>query len=108
KTQIFDWGVEVGRQFSMARQAGRAPGMMLSIKHSLAGMLVYGKIRAALGGRLRFFISGSAPMSREVSTFFDGVGVRILEGYGLTESSAGTFVNTLLNERIGTVGRAMP
>lgn len=108
KSKIFDWGIDVGRRVSLARQAGSSPGLLLSLQNLIAGKLVHAKIHAALGGRLRFFISGSAPMSKEVGTFFDGAGVLILEGYGLTESSAGTFVNRPGKNKIGTVGLPLP
>ena len=108
KAKIFDWGIDVGRRVSLARQGGGSPGLLLSLQNMIAGKLVHAKIHAALGGRLRFFISGSAPMSKEVGTFFDGAGVLILEGYGLTESSAGTFVNRPGKNKIGTVGLPLP
>jgi long-chain acyl-CoA synthetase len=69
---------------------------------------VFSKVRALFGGRFRFFVSGSAPLSKDVGEFFDAMGVVILEGYGLTESSAATHVNLPLKRKIGTVGTALP
>ena len=87
-------------------RAGGRPGALLAAQRLLADRLVYSKVRALFGGRLRFFISGSAPLSRDVAEFFDAVGVVILEGYGLTESSAATHCNRPGSNRVGTVGPA--
>jgi long-chain acyl-CoA synthetase len=98
----------VGREVSRLEQAGQRPSVWLALKHALADRLVYAKLRARFGGRLRFFISGSAPLSRDMSEFFHAAGMLILEGYGLTESSAGTFFNRPRGFKFGTVGQAMP
>ena len=82
--------------------------LTLALAFKLADALVLSKIRARFGGRLRFFISGSAALSREVAEFFDAAGIVILEGYGLTETSAASFVNHPADVRYGTVGRALP
>jgi long-chain acyl-CoA synthetase len=108
KFAIFRWAVSVGRKVSRLRQAGRRPGPGLSLKRALADRLVFRKIRALFGGELRFFVSGSAPLSREVNEFFDAMDIEILQGYGLTETCAGTFCNRPGKSRIGTVGPAMP
>jgi long-chain acyl-CoA synthetase len=105
KKKIFDWAVGVGKADSRKRQAGQTGG---GLGYSLATKLVFSKLHALFGGRLRFFISGSAPLSREVAEFFDGAKVLILEGYGLTETSAGTYVNRPNKHRIGTVGVPFP
>ncbi len=74
----------------------------------MADRLVFQRIRSLFGGRLKFFVSGSAPLAREVAEFFDAMGVVILEGYGLTETSAATHCNQLDARRIGSVGRPLP
>jgi long-chain acyl-CoA synthetase len=108
KQKIFEWAIAVGRQGSEARQAGREPGGLLAMKLGLADKLVFSKIKARFGGRVRYFISGSAPLSREIAEFFHACGILILEGYGLTETSAATFVNRPSRYSFGTVGLPMP
>jgi long-chain acyl-CoA synthetase len=108
KYTIFKWAIENGKQASAMRQKGQQPGGLLGIKLGLADKLVYSKLRDRFGGRLRFFVSGSAPLSRDVHEFFDAAGITILEGYGLTETSAASFVNLPNKMRIGTVGPALP
>jgi long-chain acyl-CoA synthetase len=108
KLAIFKWALSVGLQHSRLSRAGKRPGLLLEAQRLVADRLVFSKVRALFGGRLKFFVSGSAPLSREVAEFFDAMGVLILEGYGLTESSAGTHVNLPNRNRIGTVGPALP
>jgi long-chain acyl-CoA synthetase len=108
KRALFDWAIAVGRERVRAEQEGRAPGPWLSWRWALADRLVFRRIRATFGGRLRFFISGSAPLSRDVAEFFAGAGIVILEGYGLTESSAATHANLPSRPKLGTVGPALP
>jgi long-chain acyl-CoA synthetase len=108
KLAIFRWATSVGRRVSRLRQSGRRPGPWMALQRALADRLVFRRIRAIFGGRLQFFVSGSAPLSREISEFFDAVGVAILQGYGLTESSAGNFCNRPSTNRLGTVGQALP
>ncbi|MGB8931945.1 MAG: AMP-binding protein, partial [Anaeromyxobacteraceae bacterium] len=86
-------------------RAGGRPGPVLAAQRLVAERLVYGKVRAIFGGRLQFFVSGSAPLSRDVAEFWDAMGVEILEGYGLTESSAATHCNRPGENRVGSVGR---
>jgi long-chain acyl-CoA synthetase len=105
---IYRWAVGVGRQVSRLRQQGRQPGLLLGVQHALAERVVYRKIRARFGGRLRFFVSGSAALSRDVAEWFDAIGLLIAEGYGLTETSAATFVNLPGRTRFGTVGLPLP
>ncbi len=108
KGVVFRWALDVGLRVSRERRAGRAPGPLLAAQHALADRLVFQKLRAIFGGRLQFFVSGSAPLSRDVAEFFDALGVVILEGYGLTESSAATHANLPFARKIGTAGRALP
>ncbi|MTD12672.1 AMP-binding protein [Nakamurella sp. YIM 132087] len=108
KAKIFDWAVGVGLAASKVRQQGKEVGGALGFKLRLADKLVFTKIRAAMGGRIKFFVSGSAPLAREVAEWFDGAGMVILEGYGLTETSAACAVNLPQDVRIGTVGPPLP
>jgi long-chain acyl-CoA synthetase len=104
KLKIFRWAEGVGAQAGKARREGKPVGRLVSVQHGLADKLVFSKIRDRLGGRVRYFVSGSAPLSREVGEWMDNVGLIILEGYGLTETSAFTFVNRPHKYRFGTVG----
>jgi long-chain acyl-CoA synthetase len=108
KRRIFDWSFGVGRRVAELRRAGKAPTGLLKAQHAVADRLVFGKLRKRFGGRLRFFVSGSAALSAEVAQFFHAAGVLILEGYGLTETSAGSFVNVPDRFRFGTVGHPLP
>jgi long-chain acyl-CoA synthetase len=108
KARLFGWAIGVGIEVSRARQLGRKPGAVLAAQHALADRLVFAKVRKLFGGRLQFFVSGSAPLSRDIAEFFDAMGVQILEGYGLTESSAATHVNLPWKGKLGTVGPALP
>ncbi len=108
KWKIFQWALGVGREASKEIQAGRKPAGFLEFKYDIATKLVFSKLHARFGGNLMYFVSGSAPLSREVAEFFHAAGIIILEGYGLTESSAATFVNRPEKYRLGTVGLPMP
>jgi long-chain acyl-CoA synthetase len=108
KQAIFHWAFAVGRAYSEREREGRRPGPWLSFKRALADRLVFRKIRALFGDRLRFFVSGSAPLALELAEFFHAAGVLILEGYGLTESSAANFVNLPDRYKLGTVGIPLP
>jgi len=108
KKAIFEWSIGVGREASRCRQQGGEPQGFLALKNGIADRLVFRKIRERMGGRLRFFISGGAPLSREIAEFLHAIGVLILEGYGLTETSTVTTVNRLERYKFGTVGKALP
>jgi long-chain acyl-CoA synthetase len=105
---IFKLAIGVGRQVSALKQKGQQPTGLLALQYRLADRLVFAKIKARFGGRLRFFVSGSAPLSREMSEFFHAAGLLILEGYGLTETSAASFVNVPDHFAFGTVGPPLP
>nr|HEX4314057.1 long-chain fatty acid--CoA ligase [Kofleriaceae bacterium] len=105
---IFDWAVKVGKQGSALRQQGKLPPLLLEVQLRLADKLVFDKIKQRFGGRVRYFISGSAPLSREIAEFFHACGILILEGYGLTETSAASFVNRPNKYAFGSVGVPMP
>jgi len=106
--RVFDWAIPIGRRISKTRQLGKRPSPALAAQAALADKLVFAKIRERFGGRLRFFISGSAALNQHVAEWFDAVGLPILEGYGLSETSAVTFVNRPWDNRLGTVGPPLP
>jgi long-chain acyl-CoA synthetase len=114
KYAIFRWAAGVAREYArtaqenMVRTGKRSVPFPLALQHALADKLVYAKIREAFGGRMRACVSGSASLAPEIGYFFSGAGIHILEGYGLTETSAGSTVNPGENYRVGTVGPAMP
>jgi len=108
KQKIFEWAIATGKEGSRIRQQGKEPGGMLAFKLKLADKLVFSKIKGRFGGRVRYFISGSAPLSRDIAEFFHACGILILEGYGLTESSAASFVNRPSKYAFGSVGLPMP
>jgi long-chain acyl-CoA synthetase len=106
--RTFAWALDVGRRRSEALQRGDAPNPVLRVEWRLADRLVFRQIRARFGGRLRFLISGGAPLPREVAEFFHAADMLLLEGYGLTESSGASTVNRLDAWRFGTVGPPLP
>ncbi|HZG06397.1 MAG TPA: AMP-dependent synthetase/ligase [Streptomyces sp.] len=114
KYRIFKWAAEVAREYARTtqdnfRRTGTASAPAgLRVKHAIADKLVYAKLREAFGGRLRACVSGSAALAPDIGYFFSGAGVHILEGYGLTESSAASFVNPGEAYRTGTVGKPLP
>ena len=108
KLKIFRWSLKVGRQVSQVRQQRKEPGGLLAFKAAIANKLVFSKLKERFGGRLRFFISGSAPLSKDIAEFFHAAGILILEGYGLTETSAATVVNRPATFKFGAVGEPLP
>jgi long-chain acyl-CoA synthetase len=108
KAKIFDWAFGVGRKVSPLRLAGKEPTGPLKVQYALADRLVFSKIKARMGGRINFFVSGSAALNREVQEWFHAAGLLVLEGYGLTETSAATCVNNPRTTRFGTVGPPLP
>jgi long-chain acyl-CoA synthetase len=105
KSTIVNWALAVGRSHKSEILAGKIP---TAGQWKLANKLVFSKIRAGMGGRVRTFISGGAPLGRELAEWYADIGIRIHEGYGLTETSPVIAVNTPANHRIGTVGRILP
>ncbi len=108
KQKIFNWAIEVGKEFANAKKSNDNAPISLSLKRKLADKLVYSKLRERTGGRIRFFISGGAPLSRELGQFFESVGILIIEGYGLTESSPVIAANRVNDYKFGTVGKVLP
>lgn len=107
KGKIFDLAEKVAISYSEALDKGSVP-LPLKLKHAVFDKLVYSKLRAALGGNVTHCVSGGAPLGARLGHFFRGIGVTILEGYGLTETSAGSTLNLPNALKIGTVGRAIP
>ncbi len=105
--KVFDRAAQTAIAYSKALDSG-GPGVVLRGQHKIFDSLVYGKIREALGGRAQWAISGGAPLGDRLAHFYRGIGVPVLEGYGLTETTAALCVNTPHDQRVGTVGRPMP
>jgi long-chain acyl-CoA synthetase len=108
KAAIFTWAFRVGIEVSRRRRAGQSVPPLLGLQYKVADILVFGKIRERFGGRVRFFISGAAALSKELAEWFHAAGVLILEGYGLTETAAGSCLNRPDHYKFGTVGPAFP
>jgi len=108
KQRIFAWAVGLGRTRYERHLAGRGDGIWLRLQLWLAGKLVFARIRARTGGRLRFFASGAAPLPREIGEFFYGMGMLILEGYGLSETAPFLSLNRPDSFKFGTVGHPFP
>ena len=108
KRKLFRWAVDVGKRVSQLKQARRPVPMALGVEYRLADKLVFSKIKAALGGRLRFAVSGGAPLSKEIAEFFHAAGILILEGYGLTETCPALTFNREDHYKFGSVGQAQP
>jgi long-chain acyl-CoA synthetase len=107
KAKIFAWAVRTGKEKVRLEQAGHPVPGGLALRYRLAEKLVFSKLQARLGGRMRVMVSGAAPLSREIGTFFAAANLPISEGYGLTETSAGNFVNRPGLLKIGTVGQRL-
>jgi long-chain acyl-CoA synthetase len=108
KAKIAAWALRIGDQVAAKRNAGEPVPGRLNVQYGIAEKLVFSKIKAKMGGRVSFFISGSAALNQDIAKFFDAAGLPILEGYGLTETSAATCVNRLGALGPGTVGAPLP
>jgi long-chain acyl-CoA synthetase len=108
RKRLFTWALRVAEQVGERRRAGRAVSPWLAFQYALADRLVYHKIKARTGGRVRTLVSGGAALRKDIAIFFDNLGLRILEGYGLTETSPVISVNTPTAWKPGSVGRPIP
>ena len=108
KGKLVAWAADIARRTALCREKGEDLPASLQWKYSIADRIVFSKLRAGIGGRLRYFVSGGAALAPEINRFFLGAGITILEGYGLSETSPVTNVNTEEDFRIGTVGRPVP
>src|SRR5690242_9720618 len=104
--RLVNHAFRVGREVSRRQRFGQQISMAIRLQHKLFDRLVFRSIRAAFGGRIRFFVSGSAPLNRDIAEWFHAAGLLILEGYGLTETAGGATINTPDRYRLGTVGHA--
>jgi len=107
KVKLFNWALKVGKDYTNIVHANQNPSILLNLKYKLADKVIYSKVRAKLGGKIKFFISGGAPLSSDIAEFFAGIGVIILEGYGLTETSPVLTSNTPDKIRFGYVGTSL-
>ncbi|HYF72075.1 MAG TPA: long-chain fatty acid--CoA ligase, partial [Nocardioides sp.] len=108
KEKIFKKAFDVGLKVDRLKREGKSVPMLLNVQHGLFDKLVFSKVRERFGGRVRFFISGSAALNAEIAEWFHAAGILILEGYGMTENAAGATVNHPAQYKIGTVGPALP
>ena len=107
KKRIFNWAMDVGREVSRRQRAGQPIGGALALKRKLADRLVFEKLHQALGGRLRWAVSGGAPLAPDIAEFFHAAGILILEGYGLTETCPALTFNRPSRFKFGSVGQAL-
>jgi long-chain acyl-CoA synthetase len=107
KSKIFAAAAGTAVAYSQAQDTGR-PGLGLQVRHAVFDQLVYSKLRAAVGGRVKYAVSGGAPLGQRLGHFFRGAGITVLEGYGMTETSAAATVNRPRRNKVGTVGQPLP
>jgi long-chain acyl-CoA synthetase len=105
KETIFDWAIEVAKEYALRTEKKQLIPRLLAVQYSIADRLVFSKLRDFFGGKLRVCITGGAALSDDIYLIFTGAGISILQGYGLTETSPVVTTNTLLNKRLGTVGK---
>ena len=106
--RTFDSAARTAIAWSRAIESGRSPSLALRSRHAMYSRLVYSKIREGLGGKVSVAISGGAPLGERLGHFYRGIGINVLEGYGLTETAGAVSVNTVSEQRIGTVGKPLP
>ncbi len=107
KEKIFDWAIEIGKEYTLKKESGEQISFFLGVKHSIADKLVFSKFREVFGGRLRFCITGGAALSNDIFLIFNGAGVKIMQGYGLTETSPVITSSNPINVKLGTVGKTI-
>ncbi len=108
KKAIFNWSIEVGKKVRAAERADRKPGFLLRKRYEFADKQVLSKIRGLFGGNLRLAVSGAAPISPEILSFFDAAGVLVLEGWGMTETSTAATISKPDDFKVGTIGKPFP
>jgi len=108
KKAIFNWSIEVGKKMRVVERAGRKPGFLLRKQYEFADKQVLSKIRGLFGGKLRLAVSGAAPISPEILSFFDAAGVLVLEGWGMTETSTAATISSPDDFKVGTIGKPFP
>jgi long-chain acyl-CoA synthetase len=108
KKAIFNWAIKVGKRMREAERSGRAPSFLLSRQYKFADERVLSKIRGLFGGKIRLAVSGAAPISPEILSFFDAAGVLVLEGWGMTETSTAATISTTEDFKVGTIGKPFP
>jgi long-chain acyl-CoA synthetase len=108
KTKIFTWALKIGKEVRLAHEASKKPGIILSTQHKLADKLVFSKIKEKTGGRLKLLVSGGGALPKNIGEFFGDIDIKVLEGFGLTETSPVMSVTEAHRIIIGTVGRVIP
>jgi len=108
KSKLFLWSLDKGRKFRVIKEAGKTPGLILSAEKTLADKLVFSKIKEKTGGRLKFMLSGGGALPKNIGEFFGDLGIKVLEGFGLTETSPVMAVTEYDRQVYGTVGRIIP
>ncbi len=108
KARIFNWALDTGKKYRETREAGKKPGLILTLRQKLADKLVFSKIREKTGGRLKCLLSGGAALPKNVGEFFGDLGIKVLEGFGLTETSPIMSITEFDRQVYGTVGRIIP
>ena len=104
RSRLFEWSLGVGQEYWAAKDTGETPGALLTARHAIANRLVFSKWRQGVGGSLRFFVSGGAPLSKKLSYAFWAAGIRILQGYGMTEACV-TSANRPDDNKVGSIGK---
>ncbi len=107
RQKLFYWALNLGKQYSNKIINKEKPSFLLKLKHKIADKLIYSKVKARFGGKIKFFVSGGAPLSKQLAEFFAAVDITILEGYGLTETSPVLTVNSPTDLRFGSVGKTL-